>query len=148
MPAKPNHCPHCGRAFNNGRHIALHIAACMDSPNVRARVLAALADPDLAGRARTSTAYEAIAKEVGAPSRSTLMLNYGNWGDLCADFGLLSPYRSRQGRLEESAPAGVNAKIAVARRLRLAAEAAEMERGLPVCGCRLLPNGDIAWMLR
>lgn len=145
-------CPHCGRELRRGGGAHEHIRSCLDSPDVRERVRAALTAPGNPGMARTQVTYTAIAQATDAPSREALARRYGSWARACEAFGLRS---TRQ----PTRPNGVSARQCEVRAIAevdaaLEDDAALREywdggRGLPVLDTpRRLADGRVAWMVR
>ncbi len=89
-------CPHCGMT-TTARTLARHIPLCLSRPDVRARVLEALADPADITRGVSKNRYEARHRALGAPGPRTLLQNFGGtWPQVCAEFGLQTPVRFQE----------------------------------------------------
>ena len=148
-------CPHCGRSFYSGGFLSLHAPVCPRSPEQRAAVAAALADPDRPGWARGQHAYAAAAAATGAPSHTALREAFGSWAAVCDAFGLEpapggrprgNGERPERSRLREArAIAEVEEALEADARLREALR----DRGWTVCSApRVLADGRLAWVLR
>ncbi len=144
-------CPHCGRPFA-ASGVAKHALTCLEKPGMLERIRQALEDPERPGHARDMRSYDVVAAKLGAPSYSTLHVHWGATGAICERVGLQwkrkhGPTRgalANRREVEERAIREVEAALEADGRLR-----EEMDgRGLPVCGYRVLPNGDEAWVLR
>ena len=83
-------CPYCHREGTVDAHVRL----CPDNPTVYAAIGDALRDPHEPTRALSAERYNAQRVLYGAPVASGLLLRYGSWGDVCAEYGLEKPRRN------------------------------------------------------
>lgn len=90
-------CPYCGATTTR-----VHPPRCPDNPDVRARILAALTDPDKPGYAISKNRYTLHSSALNLPAELTLKRHYGSWAAFVAAFGLKSPPVGR--RTQERKP--------------------------------------------
>ncbi len=96
-------CPHCGTVQNLGT-LAQHVRLCLSDPDVRARVLLALTDPDDPTRAVSGARYNARRSMFDAPGDATLSQRHGGtWAAVCTAYGLLTPlpYSAKRPKTEK-----------------------------------------------
>ena len=146
-------CPHCGATCGHYAAAEAHIRACTADPAVRAAVLAVLSDPAHPGHVVTERHYQRVWRNTPrAISGRTLRHRFGSWSTVAAEFGLLPSLMQQERGSMDRGPAvdaydADRAEYIAAESAARAAEAAS-RTGLPVCGCRALPDGRIAWMVR
>lgn len=148
MPTRPRKlCLHCGKGIARGGK-GNHESHCIKNPDVRARIMAVLPDPEWPGYARKARDYEAHARVTGALNLHALQERIGSWTEVCAEFGLRAPGREQRSTKLDQAAVEIDAEIAHARAMVEAARVERFEGGLQVCGVRKLPDGRLAWMVR
>ena len=76
-------CPYCERLA-----VRAHPSRCPDNPEMRARLAAALADPNKPGYAISRNLYTLHACTLKLPAEVTLEKHFGSWSALVAAFGL------------------------------------------------------------
>jgi hypothetical protein len=152
------HCRYCN-APHDANKLARHECFCADNPDVRAATLAALADPDLPGTARSTQDYRRAAEGTRALTDGTLLRRYGDWRAVAESFGLeWRGYTRKNTRRLTGISVYARQRTIEAAELEQAAEDAAAEaaaraemmqpRGLPVCGRRVMTDGRVAWMVR
>lgn len=85
----PADCPYCEQSAG-GKHLAKHMQRCPRNPDLRATIVAALAEPDAPGCAVNQVQYAQSARKNSAPSVKRLIAVFGSWDAACSYFDLLS----------------------------------------------------------
>jgi len=161
--AETERCPHCGSTYAERRILSFHIPRCLQAPDVRARIVAILEDPDNPGCARGMEDYNRRAVACGVISASALNRHFGGWPNVCTEFGLQHVrYGSRKPQAQEVKPRPstyiskvdrhakeIDDELDHARRMVKEARVEWAAHGIPVYKVREIDGGRrLAWSVR